>query len=280
MHTPTNWPGYGVSFSRPLIMGIVNVTPDSFSDGGRFLSPDQAIEQALRLEEQGADIIDVGGESSRPGSDPVSQEEELNRVIPVIRGFRKKTDTIISIDTYKAAVADQALREGANWINDISGLCFDPAMVEIAQKWGCPVVVMHMQGKPKTMQQNPSYLDVISELLDFFHERIEYLYKRGIKKLILDPGIGFGKRLEDNLNILRHLEQFKVFALPVLIGTSRKSFIGAITGQPIEKRLAGSLTSQLWSVLHGVQIIRTHDVAATKDSIEIINAISQNVNTK
>jgi dihydropteroate synthase len=254
-------------------MGIINVTPDSFSDGGKFLDPEVAVSHALSLEEQGADIIDVGGESTRPGSDPVTMEDELSRVIPVIQGIRQKSQIVISIDTYKAEVADKALNAGANWVNDISGLRHDTAMVEVAYKWECPLVVMHMKGQPKTMQHNPHYQDVIAELHTFFRERIEYLNKSGIKKLILDPGIGFGKRLEDNLNIIRHLDKFNVFGLPLLIGTSRKSFIGTITGQPVEKRLAGSLASQLWSVLHGVQVIRTHDVAETKDSLEIIKAI-------
>jgi len=275
--TQSNWPEYGVEFSRPLIMGIINVTPDSFSDGGKFLDPEAAVAHALNLEKQGADIIDVGGESTRPGSDPVAPEDELKRVIPVVRGIRQKSRIIISIDTYKAGIADQALHTGASWINDISGLRFDSNMVKVAKKWDCPVVVMHMKGQPKTMQQNPFYQDVLTELLDFFRERIQYLNKKGIKKLILDPGIGFGKRLEDNLNILRHLEQFKGFGLPLLIGTSRKSFIGAITGQPAGKRLAGSLASQIWAVLKGVQIIRTHDVAETKESMAIINEIRQNV---
>ena len=280
MGTSPGWQGYGVSFSRPLIMGIVNVTPDSFSDGGKFLNPEKAISHALRLERQGADIIDVGGESSRPGSDPIELEQEIRRIVPVIQGIRKKSNIVISIDTYKATIADEALRSGANWVNDISGLRFDSAMVKVVKNWKCPVVVMHMKGQPKTMQLKPFYHDVLTELLDFFRERIQYLNGKGISKLILDPGIGFGKRLEDNLNILSSLEEFKSFGLPILIGTSRKSFIGTITGHPVEKRLAGTLASQLWSVLHGAQIIRTHDVSDTKDSIEIINAILQNVNMK
>jgi dihydropteroate synthase len=256
------------------IMGILNVTPDSFSDGGQFLDVVRAVSHALQMVEEGAYIIDVGGESSRPGADPVSEKEELSRVLPVIKGIREKSQILLSIDTYKSGVAQQVLQAGANIINDISGLRSDPGMINVAKDFDCPVVVMHMKGTPRTMQKNPSYHDVCQEVNDFFNERIEFLGKNGITKIILDPGIGFGKRLEDNLTLIRCCETFKQFGLPVLVGTSRKSFLGLITGRPEDQRLAGTLATVQSLVQKGVNILRVHDVQETKDFLKVIKALN------
>jgi dihydropteroate synthase len=260
------------------IMGVLNVTPDSFSDGGRFFNADSAVLHALQMEEDGADIIDVGGESSRPGADPVSEEKELSRVLPVIEGIRDKSQIKISIDTYKSGVAEQALRAGADYINDISGLRSDPEMMDVARRYDCPVVVMHMKGTPKTMQKNPSYQDVCREVNDFFIERIEKLGQQGVTKLILDPGIGFGKRLEDNLTLIRCCDSFRQHALPILVGPSRKSFLGMITGRPEDQRLAGTLATVQILVQKGVNILRVHDVRETKDFLQVMTAIDKPVN--
>jgi dihydropteroate synthase len=278
MKTPLKWNDYGLDFSKPIIMGILNITPDSFSDGGKYIDPQMAFEHALKMIQDGADIIDIGGESSRPGSDPVTEQEELKRVIPVITAIRERTDQLISIDTCKANVARQALAAGANWVNDISGVRHDPNMVQILKEWNCPVIVMHMKGSPKTMQENPTYTDVIAEVGEFFTERIQYLRKNEIEKLVLDPGIGFGKRLEDNLTILGHIKRLSEHGYPLLIGTSRKSFIGHLTGKPDDQREAGTLASQVWSIINGVHIIRTHEVSQTQEALTIVNSILQNVN--
>jgi len=278
MKTQESWQNYGVDFSKPLIMGILNITPDSFSDGGQYLAPQKAVEHALQMITDGADIIDIGGESSRPGAEPVAEEEELKRVIPVIEKIREATNGLISIDTYKANVAQKALQAGANWVNDISGVRFDSRMSDVLRQWDCPVVVMHMKGKPRTMQENPVYDDVLQEIGNFFAEQIKFLHDNGITKLILDAGIGFGKRLEDNLQILAHLESFKKFGYPLLLGISRKSFIGHLTAKTVDQREAGTLAAQVWSIIKGVHIIRTHDVQQTKDSLTIVKAIMENVN--
>jgi dihydropteroate synthase len=264
-------------------MGILNVTPDSFSDGGQFLDVNKAISHALQMELDGADIIDVGGESSRPGADPVSEKEELSRVLPVIEGIREKSQILISIDTYKSGVAERALQAGANWINDISGLRSDPEMAGVAKDFECPVVVMHMKGPvvvmhmkgtPKTMQENPTYEDVCQEVTNFFEERIAVLAQHGIKKVILDPGIGFGKRLEDNLTLIGCCDIFQQHGLPVLTGPSRKSFIGIITGRAEDQRLAGSLATIQTLVQKGVNILRVHDVRETRDFLQVMAALN------
>jgi len=265
---------YGLDLSEPRVMAVLNVTPDSFSDGGRYFAPDDAYQHALQLINKGADILDIGGESSRPGAIPVPEEEEIARVIPVLERIRKNSDILISIDTNKAGVARQALAAGANWINDISGLRHDPEMVAVAQEWRCPVVVMHMLGTPGTMQENPGYKNVITELLDYFTERINYLKDANLVKIIVDPGIGFGKRLEDNVNILKHLQLFKQFGYPVLVGTSRKSFIGQITERENAGREAGTLASIAVSVQNGAAIVRTHEVGSVQDIIRIIKHLS------
>ena len=271
----TDWEKYGIDLSVPCIMGVLNVTPDSFSDGGKYNTMDQAMEQIKLFEQESVDIIDIGGESSRPGAEPVPEDRELQRVIPVIQEMRKFTDIPVSVDTYKAKIADQALQVGANWINDISGLRADPRMMAVVKKWDCPVIIMHMKGNPKTMQKNPSYSDVIEEIVRYFEERIEILGKYGIKKIVLDPGIGFGKRLSDNLRILKNLSTFKQFGYPLMIGTSRKSFIGEITSRDVNHRLAGSISSVIWSVLEGVNIVRVHDAAETSDALKVLKYIRE-----
>jgi len=222
----------------PYFVGILNVTPDSFSDGGEFLQVEKAVKRAKELVEEGADIIDIGGESSRPFSDPVPEEEELKRVIPVIKAVKSELpDVIISIDTYKSRVAEKALEAGADIVNDISAGRFDPDMVKVVKEAGCPVILMHMKGTPKTMQINPFYKDVIAEIKNFLKEKIEYFVEKGVdfEKIIIDPGIGFGKRLEDNLKIIRNLDAFLSLNRPVLLGHSRKSFIGEFIKNPLGK---------------------------------------------
>ncbi len=266
-----------LDFSRgPLIMGILNVTPDSFFDGGKYLNKDEAIKHGMKLIEDGADILDIGGESTRPGSERVSEEEELKRVIPVIEEIAKRTDIPISIDTYKSNVARAAVDAGAQIINDISGLRFDERMARVVAEKGVPVVIMHIKGTPKDMQNNPYYEDVIQELLEYFEERIRYATENGIdeSKIIIDPGIGFGKRLQDNLLIIKNLHAFKIFRRPILIGVSRKSFIGKILNLSPEERLEGTLSANLLAMVNGAQIIRVHDVLETKRCIRIYNEIN------
>ena len=260
---------------RTWIMGVVNITPDSFSDGGLFLDRKKAVEHGLRLKQQGADIIDIGGESSRPGSDPISYQEELDRVLPVIKELKQKTDILISIDTMKAKVAEGALDAGADIINDISALRADPDMGSLAAERKTPVILMHMLGKPKTMQDNPIYDNVLSEIHSFFKDRIDSAISQGIKKskLILDPGIGFGKRLQDNLILIKKLSFFDDLNLPLLIGPSRKSFIGAILDLPAAQRLEGTLASTVAGILNGAHIVRVHDVEAVRRAALVTDAI-------
>ncbi len=261
-------------------MGIVNVTPDSFSDGGRFFSTERAVAHARQLVCEGADILDIGGESSRPGAQPVPFEEELRRVIPVIRAIRREFSVPISIDTYKASVAEAALDAGANIVNDISALRFDSRMVEVVARAGVPVVLMHMQGDPRTMQQNPTYTDVVREIKEFLRERIAYALEHGIEKrrIIIDPGIGFGKTVEHNIEILQRLSELKELGCPILIGTSRKSFIGRLgstTSEPLpmHERLEGTIASNVIAVMNGAQIVRVHDVAPMKRALAIADAM-------
>lgn len=260
--------------SDSYVMGILNVTPDSFSDGGRFIDANLAVQHAKEMIEEGADIIDIGGESTRPGASEVDEDTEKRRVIPVIEGIRKFSEIPISIDTYKSSVAREALKAGADIINDISGLRFDPGMVKVAVEFEAPVVVMHIKGTPKDMQKSPYYEDLLKELLEYFEERIFTLTREGIKDIIIDPGIGFGKRYEDNLKIIKNLLEFKVFNRPVLIGTSRKSFIGLSLGdRPSEDRLYGTLAANTVALMNGASIIRVHDVKPHKDLIRVIKAI-------
>ena len=256
---------------RVLIMGILNVTPDSFSDGGRFLSPDAAVKRALIMEKEGADIIDVGGESSRPGAEPVPVEEELRRVLPVLERLRGKLRIPISIDTTKAEVAEAALRAGASIVNDISALRFDPAMAPLVAKFGAGLVLMHMLGTPKTMQQAPHYEDVVTEVRDFLAERAQYAQSQGIPReaIAVDPGIGFGKTVEHNLELLRRLPELVELGFPVLVGPSRKSFIGAILGLGVEERLEGTLAACAVAVVRGADILRVHDVKEVRRAADL-----------
>jgi len=266
-----------LALSRPLIMGILNVTPDSFSDGGRFGSVDSAVAQGLAMIELGADIVDVGGESSRPGAEPVDLREEIGRVIPVIERLRRETSAPISVDTYRSETAEAALDSGADMVNDISALRQDAAMVNLVAERKVPVVLMHMQGTPRDMQKNPSYVDCVSEVAEFFAERIAFAREHGVnkEKLIIDPGIGFGKRLSDNLSLLANLAAFRKFKLPILVGVSRKSFIGMLNPAATDpaQRLGGSLAAAVAAVINGADIVRVHDVAPTVEALKVIQAI-------
>ncbi len=257
-------------------MGVLNITPDSFSDGGLYLDQEKAIARALELAEEGADIIDVGGESSRPGSDPIPESEELRRIIPVISELKKKTRALISIDTTKAAVAEAAVDAGADMVNDISALRFDSAMASFIAQKDIPAVLMHMKGSPKDMQNNPHYDDVVGEVKEFLRERILTAQSCGIKKekIIVDPGIGFGKRFEDNLALINRLEELADLDQPLLIGPSRKSFIGRILNLPPQERMEGTIASSILSILHGAHILRVHDVKAVKRAVLVAEAIA------
>ncbi len=259
---------------KRYIMGILNTTPDSFSDGGKFNNIESALKHAKEMLEEGADIIDVGGESTRPGAEKVPEEVEIQRTAPVIKEIRNAfPDAVISIDTYKANVAENAIKNGANIINDISGLRFDERMKSVAKEYGVPVVVMHIKGTPENMQKNPYYENVIKELLEYFDERINALESFGISKIIIDPGIGFGKRIEDNLQIIDRLNAFKIFGKPVLLGASRKSFLGHTLNKTVEQRLYGTLAADMYGIFRGADIIRVHDVAPHKDLLKMFEAI-------
>jgi dihydropteroate synthase len=263
---------------RPLVMGIVNVTPDSFSDGGRFLDPAAAVDHALKLAADGADILDVGGESTRPGSQPVPLDEELRRVVPVVEGLAKRTAVPISVDTSKAEVARRCLDAGAAIVNDVTGLRGDPDLPAVVAAAGAGVVVMHMRGTPATMQQAPHYTDVVAEVGAFFQERLHALAAAGITPdaVCLDPGIGFGKALDHNLELLADLGAFRSLNRPVCLGVSRKGFIGAVTGRPAGERLAGSLAVACFAAARGeAHVLRVHDVAATRDAAALLDAIDR-----
>jgi dihydropteroate synthase len=250
-------------------MGIVNVTPDSFSDGGRFYSPSCAIDHALRLEDEGADILDIGGESSRPYSLPVPVDDELRRVLPVIEAISRRVSIPISIDTSKSEVAEAAMHLGAEIINDVSGLSLDPRMIDVAIKTQAGVCAMHMQGTPQTMQDNPHYENVVEEIMDYLRARDEALRSRGIdpQRICLDPGIGFGKSHEHNLELMRSCQRFHQLQRPILIGHSRKGFIAKLIGDKQADRTAGSLGATLALALAGIQVVRVHDVKATRDCL-------------
>lgn len=256
-------------------MGIINITPDSFFDGGLYLEKDKAIERGLELVSEGAQIIDIGGESSRPGSDPVPPEEEISRVIPVLRALKEKTDALISIDTTKYEVAKAALEAGADIINDISSFRFDPRIVPLVVENEAGAILMHMKGTPKTMQIDPFYEDVLAEVKSFLKERIEKAQAYGIKKenILIDPGIGFGKRLEDNLVLINNLSFLEELDQPIMIGVSQKSFIGKILNLPPQERLEGTIASAVLSVLRGAHILRVHDVKAVKKAVLVAEAI-------
>lgn len=261
--------------TRTLLMGVLNVTPDSFSDGGDFLNIDQAVRHAVTMQAEGADIIDIGGESSRPGAEPVSERQELDRVIPVIEILKKELDCLLSIDTTKASVAKAAIRAGADVINDISACRFDPGMAPLAAETGAGVVIMHMQGEPRTMQENPCYNDVIGDIIRHLQNRMHELIKHNVspEQLAVDPGIGFGKRLSDNYEILRRLGEFRVLERPVLVGPSRKSFIGKLLDLPVQERLEGTIAASTAAVLNGAHIIRAHDIKALKRAVSVADAI-------
>ena len=251
-----------------VIMGILNVTPDSFSDGGRYTEPGPAIERGLQMAREGALILDVGGESSRPGAEPVSAAEEIRRVVPVLTGLAAATDVLLSVDTTKAEVAEQALAAGAHIINDISALTADPGMTDVARRHGAGVVLMHMQGTPRTMQREPAYRDVVEEVARYLEERVRALAEAGLDPagLAVDPGLGFGKTVEHNVALLRGLPRLTRLGYPVLVGASRKSFLGRLTGRAVDERLAPSLAALAFAVQQGAHILRVHDV---KESCEV-----------
>lgn len=270
---------------KPLIMGILNVTPDSFSDGGRFFSLNDAVKHAIQMEKDGADIIDIGGESTRPGAKPISLKEEMKRVIPVLEKLIDKIKIPISIDTYKSEIAEKTLDIGADMINDITALRGDEKLANVVAEYDVPICIMHMKGTPQNMQVNPEYDDVVEEIKDFLKERAEYAVSTGIKKknIIVDPGLGFGKRtgkgIEDNLEILNRLSEFKELGYPILVGASRKTFIGYFFGDgellPVSKRLEGSLAAAIIAITNGANIVRVHDVKETRCVIDFVDCIER-----
>ncbi|HUI30398.1 MAG TPA: dihydropteroate synthase [Candidatus Acidoferrales bacterium] len=260
---------------RTYLMGILNITPDSFSDGGRFFDQTDAVLHSFQMVKDGADIIDVGGESTRPGAESVPVEEELRRVVPVIHKIRQKSNVPISVDTYKSKVAVEALKAGANIVNDISGLHFDERMADAIAESGASVVIMHMKGTPKDMQANPQYDNVIQEIYDYLAKSVDAAGKKGIRQIMIDPGIGFGKGLEDNLMLINHLEKFRGIGVPILIGVSRKSFIGKILETPVETRLEGTAAAVTASILHGADVVRVHDVREMRRVALIADAIQR-----
>ena len=265
----------GLALDRPVLMGVVNVTPDSFSDGGQHGTPETAVEHAFRLEEEGADILDIGGESTRPGAAPVTVAEEMARVMPVIEALAGKTRALLSIDTRHAEVMKAAAAAGADMINDVAALSHDAQAMEVAADLGLPVVLMHAQGDPRTMQDAPTYDDVLTDVFDYLEARVEACERAGIprSKLIVDPGIGFGKTLQHNLELMAGLSLFHGLGVPVVLGASRKSFIGKLTGVTVAgDRVMGSIGAALAAVAQGAQIIRVHDVKATRDALTVWQA--------
>ena len=256
-------------------MGVLNVTPDSFSDGGRYFNSEKAIEHGLAMAKDGADIIDVGGESTRPYSEKISINEELDRVIPVIQGLSRELNIPISIDTYKSEVARQALKAGASMINDISALSFDSHMLSIVSKAQVPVVLMHIKGTPRNMQENPIYEDLIPEILTFLRNAIDRAVKQGIRKdlIIVDPGIGFGKTFDHNLEIIRELNQFRMLERPVLLGPSRKAFIGHILDKEVHERDTGTMATIAAGIMNGADMIRVHNIKMAIETVKMIQAI-------
>ena len=265
-----------LSLDRPLVMGVLNVTPDSFSDGGKFFATDAAIRQAERMFAAGAAIVDVGGESSRPGAGQISEDEELDRVIPVIEIISDGTDIAVSIDTSKPGVMRAAANAGASMINDVYALRQDGA-VEAASELDVAVCLMHMQGEPGTMQENPGYQDIPGDILDFLSKRITACRDAGIddEKIVIDPGFGFGKTHEHNVRLLASLDQFQELGMPLLVGLSRKSTLGALTGKDVEERLPAGIAAAILAVERGAHIVRTHDVDETIDALKIASAVMQ-----
>ncbi len=261
----------------PVLVGVLNVTPDSFSDGGEFLDPEVAVARAATMLDEGARIIDVGGESTRPGSDPVPPEEEARRVVPVIREMlNERPEAIVSIDTHRAGIAGAALEAGARIVNDVTALRGDPRMAALVADARCPVVLMHMLGEPKTMQRDPRYGDVVREVRDFLAARAEHAVAAGVKEenIILDPGIGFGKTPEHNLALLKHLDSLVELGFPVLVGASRKSFIGKITGaEEARERVPGTVAANVLAYERGATFFRVHDVRANREALAVARAI-------
>lgn len=260
---------------RTIVMGILNVTADSFSDGGQFLSPEKALQRAKRMVEEGADWIDVGGESTRPGAEPVRADEELCRTAPVVEAIAKELRVPVSIDTSKAAVAEGCLEAGAAMVNDVTALRGDPGMVDVLVRFDAPVVLMHMKGTPRTMQSDPSYQDLLGEILDFLRSRISFAEAKGLSReqLLVDPGIGFGKTAVHNLTILRRLGELRSLGVPVVVGPSRKSFLGAVLGLPVEERLEGTAAAVAASVFAGASVVRVHDVKEMVRVARVCDAI-------
>ena len=265
--------------SRTHIMGVLNVTPDSFSDGGKYFSRENALRHALQMAEEGADIIDVGGESSRPkgpygeGAEEISAEEEKQRVLPIIKELSERCDVVISIDTYKSSVAEAALKAGASIVNDISGLHFDPSMASVVASHGAALIAMHMKGTPKTMQQNPKYDDVVAEVRTSLAQSVEKAAAEGIHKIMIDPGIGFGKSLQHNLLLIKHLDAFAGLGRPIVVGPSRKAFIGALLDVPVGERLEGTAAAVAASIFGGAHVVRVHDVKEMKRVAVLTDAI-------
>jgi dihydropteroate synthase len=265
---------------RSYVMGVLNVTPDSFSDGGKYIDGDTALRHALSMIDDGADIIDIGGESTRPkgpygdGAQPVNAQEEMDRVIPVIERLAASTDAIISIDTYKSVVAGEALRAGASMVNDISGLLFDPLIADVAAEHNAALVVMHIRGTPSTMQLQPEYDDVVREVKEELRQSAAKAAASGVRDIIIDPGIGFGKNLTHNLTIIKHLSSFRDLGFPIMIGTSRKGFIGSLLNLPVDQRVEGTAATVAAALLNGADIIRVHDVKEMKRVAAVIDAIN------
>ena len=261
----------------PVVVGILNVTPDSFSDGGDFFDPEAAAEHAAAMLDEGADMLDVGGESTRPGSDPVSQEEEIRRVVPVLeRILSVRPEAVISVDTNRGGTATAALEAGASLVNDVTALRGEPGMVSLIEEAACPVILMHMQGEPKTMQKEPNYQDVVREVRDFLAERAEYAVAAGVRleNIIVDPGIGFGKNFQHNLALLRNLDALVDLGFPVLIGTSRKSFVERITGvQEARDRVFGTVATTVLAFEQGATFFRVHDVRANRQALAVAEAV-------
>jgi dihydropteroate synthase len=263
-------------FDRPMVMGILNVTPDSFSDGGRFNTSDKALHRVEAMVVEGADIIDIGGESTRPGAQPVGEAEEIDRVVPLVEAIRTRFAVPISVDTTKPGVMRAAVAAGADMLNDVRALR-EPGALETAAELAVPVCLMHMQGEPRTMQAAPHYEDVVGDVMGFLSQRVEASLAAGIAResLLIDPGFGFGKSLTHNLTLLRELSRFKTLGLPLLVGVSRKSMFGAILDKPVEERLSGSLAAAALALWQGADIVRVHDVAETADVVKVCRAVMQ-----
>lgn len=272
-----NLRGKELDLSTPRVMGILNVTPDSFSDGGEFDTVDKALGQIGLMVGQGADIIDVGGESTRPGSEPVTEEEELERVLPVLeRAVGEFSETLFSIDTTKHRVASEALDLGVHIVNDVSGLQKEPLLADLCARHGAGYILMHSQGNPKTMQDEPRYEDVVSDIRRFFIRQLEIAKEKGVTEIILDPGIGFGKTLEHNLKILARLRDFQELGYPIMVGASRKSMIGQLLdGRPVEERLTGTIAIHYDALNQGATLLRVHDVKEAVDSVKVFDAINR-----